>query len=194
MITRIVTKVRQPLIISTETKSEWCKIYTETGKLPSNDIPCNKCTMGITCTHGNLHSKVKKFGGINNLLTKFVCKTCKSNVKEEADLQQPRVKKDKVAVERKRAIQREEDIQKGIAPNDNGRYNIPTIDLNPTRKSYSIEQIAQDPQLTHELTTGCCLKPQLFLNNDSNCTGCQLYENCNAGCKNLPKSKRSALA
>ena len=37
-------------------------------------IFCTKTLKKITCFGGNLHGKVHRYGGIENLLTKFVCK------------------------------------------------------------------------------------------------------------------------
>lgn len=58
------------------------------------------------------------------------------------------------------------------------QYKPTNIDLN---KDHS--EIAK-------LTVGCCLRPDLYLDNDDSCVACKLYEHCSCQLKNLGKSKR----
>lgn len=183
MITKIVTKIRQPLVITN--LDEWVDMFEKTNKLPSTNIPCSVCTMGITATHGNLLNKVAKYGGIRNLLTKFVCKTCTKDgaVSSVSEKTEPNT-------ESRKSLKRDRDIENGLAPDSHGRYKLPSINLNPSKQSWTIEQIAKDPELTKELTNGSCLKPRLFLDNDYNCSGCMLFDNCGASCKTMPKQRK----
>lgn len=50
-----------------------CAQYTERGTLPTTKIVCTKTGKLITMFGENLHRRVYRFGGIRNLLTKFVC-------------------------------------------------------------------------------------------------------------------------
>lgn len=51
--------------------------YQAKGTLPSQHIYCTSSGKRITCFGDNLHSKVTKHGGIENLLMSFVCKDAK---------------------------------------------------------------------------------------------------------------------
>jgi hypothetical protein len=41
-----------------------------------------------------------------------------------------------------------------------------------------------------KLTTDACLRPDLYLDYDNTCDGCQLFENCNCKIKKLSNKKR----
>lgn len=161
---------------------EWVKSYETTQKLPSTRIPCYKCKCGVTATHTNLKDKIKKYGSLTNLLNKFVCKNCNINV----NAQKP--KADKAIKKKTKAKKVEENTH--LQKDSSGRYDIPLIDFNRTNKVYSIEDIAANASLTKEFTTGTCLKPRLYLDNDSYCNGCLLYENCACSSKRLNLKQR----
>lgn len=175
------------IILTEQQRSEWVKAYETTGKLPSTLIPCCKCSSGITATHGNLITKVKTYGGILNLLTKFVCRDCNKN---NTTL---KVKKPSDTPKRKKKI------NKNVSPLDElkdeqGRYNIPNINLNNEgRKQYTIDQIAENASLAQEFTDNVCLRPNVYLNNDSTCDKCNLYEHCGCSVKRLSKAKLKSL-
>lgn len=48
----------------------------------------------------------------------------------------------------------------------------------------------KDIDEVRKLTKDCCLRPDLYLNNDDSCVKCALYENCSCKLKNLGKSRR----
>lgn len=176
---KVVTKVREKLILSPEDKAEWAKMYDVSKKLPNINIPCNVCSMGITCGHDNLHSKVAKFGGILNLLNNFVCRECRRASEESTGRSTSTVARS----ERKpRAVSE--------ADPETKRYDLPEVNLNPVRCSYTIEEIAASKELTEEFTDGSCLKPRLYLDNGKTCDNCVLYTNCACTIKQLSKSKR----
>lgn len=166
-------KVRTTLNLDAATLAAWCESYASTNRLPSTNIPCAKCHQGITATHGNLHSKVKAYGGIQPLLITFVCKSCKA---ASAAPKVPKAHKEKAPK---------------VQVNNEKRYDIPQLGYNPT--SYSIQEIAASASLTQEFTNGVCLHPQRFL-NDEGCDNCPLYANCAAGCKTLSRRKQRELA
>lgn len=181
--TKVVVKVREKLILSAQDRAEWVKCYEATGKLPYINIPCSKCQLGITAAHGNLRSKVEKYGSISKLLESFVCKSCKT---PDTVVRQIKIKK-------VRAKTIKEDAA-SVLKDEHGRYNIPQVNLNPERQSYSIEDIANSPLLTQEFTRGACLSPHVYLNNDDTCDACPLFDNCACGVKQLSKARRKQLA
>lgn len=183
--TTTTRKVRSTLTLDAATKKAWITSWNTTQKLPSRDIPCSSCAQGITATHGNLASKVKAYGGIQALLDGFVCKSCK------AAAQGPKTPR---APKTPRKARKTEEDPTAITKDAQGRYNIPNVNLNPTRVAYSIEDMAASPELTQEFTNQVCLQPQLFLNSSSTCDHCVLYTNCAARCKTLSRAKQRQLA
>lgn len=174
----------EKLVVTAEQKKQWIAEFNATGKLPSTRISCNKCNAAVTATHSNLATKIKKYQGIENLLNKFVCRTCTDAVKPPKE-----VKAKKIKFKRKEATQ----DSNGITKDEHGRYNIPLINMNPERKPLSIADIAKSASLTIEFTKGSCLCPVLYLDNDSCCDGCLLFENCACLCKRLSKKALKAL-
>lgn len=181
---KIVTKVRATLTLSAAERKAWVTSYETTGKLPNINIPCSKCHQGITAAHGNLRSKVAKYKGIANLLESFVCKSC---AKAAEPIKAPK----KVRTPRKR---RSKEVAPGVIRGADGRYDIPSINLNAERKSYTIREIALSAEMTRDLTQGSCLQPHVYLNHNSTCDHCPLYTNCAVQSKCLSKSKRKELA
>lgn len=181
--TKIVTKVREILTLTAQERADWVKCYDTTGKLPNANIPCSKCSLGITATHGNLKSKVDQHGSIGKLLESFVCKNCK------IDTSAPKI----VKVKKKSKKQKKTNDVDSLK-DEHGRYNIPLVNLSPERRIYNISEISKSQTLTEEFTRGSCMSPQLYLNNDSTCDKCPLFANCACGCKQLSKARRKQLA
>lgn len=178
---KIIKKVREALVLDDAQRAEWVRCYETTGKLPQINIPCNKCSMGITAGHDNLRSKVKKYNGIANLLATFVCKDCK-------EVSEPRVAKIKPKIDRP-AKARKESVER----DHNGKFVIPQVNLYRDNPVYSIIDIAKNQQLTQEFTNGTCMQPHVYLNNDNTCDECPLYDNCGCAMKNLSRSMRRKL-
>jgi len=181
---KVVKKIREQLILSDVEKDTWVKSYETSGKLPSINIPCSKCHTGVTAAHENLRSKVTKYKGIKNLLDSFICKSCTTVVPKAFKLPVKRKRKSKISTLDSNNIIKQED----------GRYNIPLMNVNPERYVYSISDIASNASLTEEFTLGVCLSPQLYLNNDNTCDKCPLFNNCACGVKQLSKARRKQLA
>lgn len=181
---KVVVKVREKLILSAQDRAEWVKCYDASGKLPNINIPCSKCQLGITAAHGNLRSKVAKYGSIAKLLESFVCKDCKSPDTSPKPVREKVVKQRKVRV----------DSDAAVVKDEHGRYNIPQVNLNAERQTYSIEDIINSPTLTQEFTKGACMRPHVYLNNDDTCDACPLFDNCACGVKQLSKARRKQLA
>ena len=167
-------KVRTALSLDAATLQEWITSYNNTQRLPSKDIPCSQCGLGITATHGNLHNKVKQAGGIRELLTGFVCKSCTASNTPKV-VRAPKTPR----------------IRKSTVEKETTTRPIPQVSYNPTR--YTIQEIAASAELTREFTQDVCLHPQRFL-NDGGCDNCPLYTNCAANCKTLSRARQRELA
>jgi len=74
--------------LNTEELNTWINSYNNTAKLPNTKVPCSNdnCEVQTTMFGTNLHERVVKFQGIENLLTKFECKTCRAKAKARAIL------------------------------------------------------------------------------------------------------------
>ena len=74
--------------LNDETLASWINSYSNTAKLPNTKVPCSNddCEVQTTMFGTNLHERVVKFGGIEHLLTKFECKTCRAKAKARAIL------------------------------------------------------------------------------------------------------------
>jgi len=176
--------MNKSLILTAEERTKWISVYNETKKLPSTCIPCSKCNTPVTATHGNLETKIKKYNGIANLLQTFVCKKCtllnlSRKPKAAKSVTKKSVKK-----------QPKSDEADYLKKDSEGRYNIPLVNFSNVNKSYSIKDISQSKELTIEFTKGTCWRPRLYLDNDSYCTGCELFEHCACSAKRLPAVRK----
>ena len=74
--------------LDNEQLTTWINSYNNTAKLPNTKVPCSNdnCTVQTTMFGTNLHQRVVKFGSIENLLTKFECKSCRAKAKAKAIL------------------------------------------------------------------------------------------------------------
>lgn len=81
------TAERPDVVLTAEEKASWIKMYNEERKLPSKYVPCTVTGKGIVMFADNLHARVIKFGGIENLLNNFISReaqlSAKSVVKEQ---------------------------------------------------------------------------------------------------------------
>jgi hypothetical protein len=181
---KIVTKVRETLVLSAADRKAWIKSYEDTGRLPDINIPCSRCNLGITAAHGNLRAKVAKYKGIANLLETFVCKTCTQSSK------MPRAIKPTRSPRKRKS----REVAPGVTRDADGRYDIPAINLNAERRAYSIQEIALSAEMTQDLTRGACLQPHVYLDNDSTCDHCPLFEHCACTGKRLSRAAARASA
>jgi hypothetical protein len=179
---KIIKKVREQLILSAEQKREWIVCYESTGKLPQINIPCSKCHLGITAGHENLRNKVAKYKGIANLLDTFVCKDCKDPVPKKESQSKPVIKRIKT---------RSNDV---IERDQSGRFIIPQVKMHRDNPVYTMLDIAKSKHLTQEFTNGTCMQPHVYLNNDSTCDACPLFDNCGCSVKKLSKSMQRRLS
>ena len=69
--------------LNDEMLQAYCNSYNNNLRLPNTKIPCSNdnCNIQTTMFGTDLHERVIKFQGIENLLTTFKCKTCRSHSK-----------------------------------------------------------------------------------------------------------------
>jgi len=72
--------------LNVEVQTAWVQSYETTCKLPNTKIPCSTdgCEVQTTMFGTNLHERVVKFAGVDNLLSTFECKTCRAKSKARA--------------------------------------------------------------------------------------------------------------
>ena len=145
-------------------KQEWIKCYNETGKLPEKMVPCSKCGTGVTMFSVNLTNRVAKFGGIDNLLTTFKCKSCSSVNKPQKVKRVSKPKEPKITIE---------------------KYDIPVYS-GYTKTLVNLNETKSD-------VTNTCWRPDLYLNADKTCDDCSLFTNCNCHLKKLSKRKMALI-
>ena len=178
--------------LTEEQVENWAQTFETTGRLPEAKIPCVECGTGSTATHGNLRNKVARAGGIRPLLSTFTCRGCVSAQRvalRPAGLDQtsgPRAQRGGVLAQ--------SSPRRGKKNTDATPKNtsIPAFVQSP-RVAYSVEELSHSAELTREFTQGCCLRPNIRL-DDECCDRCPLVENCQAGCRLLSKRLQRALA
>jgi len=131
------------------------KHYNETGELYGKKIECNCCNALITCFGSNLEGKIEKFGSIENLLSTFICRSCKSASKPI------KIKKEKI---KKEKIEKEEI-----------KYEIPAFKISTPRNVLLKDAVDIQKSITQN---GTCLSPSYYLDHAKSCEGCAFYDNC----------------
>ena len=85
-----ITSERPDMVLTAEEKTAWITMYNSERKLPSTRVPCTVTGKGIVMFGDNLHARVIKYGGIENLLDTFTCREARvsatSVVKEQIAL------------------------------------------------------------------------------------------------------------
>lgn len=150
-------------------KQDWIKCYNETGKLPEQKVPCTKCGTGVTMFSTNLINRVKKYGGVENLLNSFTCKQCSSAGKPVKVKRVPKPKKIKIKIEQYQAP-----IYKG--------YTKTSVNL------------TENAEMCKVITSSACFRPDLYLDADRTCDDCTLFTNCSCPIKKLSKYKKDLIA
>jgi len=182
--------MQKTITLTTADIQEWVNTFQNTSKLPSNEIPCCKCDKGITATHGNLLLKIAKYETLEKLLTNFICRTCNAEILSR----DPKASKPSKPLNKSSKVKKTK-TKKTVSTLDeikdvHGRYNIPHVNLNnESKQTYSLDQIAKSPSLAREFTDNVCMRPRLYLDNDSTCDQCNLFEHCGCSIKKLSKAK-----
>jgi hypothetical protein len=138
---------------------EQLESYKNSGKLLSPKLPCTKCQTPVTLFGSNLENRIKKYGGLENLLDTFTCRSCNSASKPQR--------------EKKVVVKREKKEQEEVV------YDIPKMKgFIPTNAF-----LKDTPELVQSMTNFSCVSPQLYLNNNRGCRGCVYFDNCNCALK-----------
>lgn len=141
------------------------KHYNKHKCFPGSKIPCNVTGKLTTAVGPWLRKKVNEFGSAEKLLKSYVCRQATKKQKTTL-IYKKRKKKDR---EDSNALTKE-----------NGRYDIPLININNPSRPMTESELAKDSQ-------SMCLRPDIFLHNGRHCDGCKYYKICENDLKNLPK-------
>jgi len=148
------------------TVADEIELYNKTGKLSSPKIACSKCQGLVTAFGSNLEGKIKKYGGLSNLLETFACRKCVSASKP--------IKPEKIKKVRKVTLHVKTDKDGKI------KYDIPAFKVSIPKNTF----LKDEPELIENISkNGICLAPQLFLNNGKSCDGCTFWSNCQCSIK-----------
>lgn len=139
--------------------------YNQYGSFPGSKIPCNITGKLTTCVGPWLKKKVVEFGSAENLLRKY---TCRGAIKVHKEAQKP-VSKRKSTKKALKAMRVDEKV-----------WDLPKIDINSVPLPLNSVEIA-------DLTYSTCLRPDLHLDNDYACNGCEFFENCTSRKKCINK-------
>lgn len=141
---------------------EFVAHYNKNKSFPGSKIPCNVTGKLTTCVGPWMVKKVKEFGGAENLLRKYTCRGALKAAKQKA---KPITAKSK----RKAKIKELKDEQKN--------WDIPKV-------NFVAPTVSSDSELG-EITKTTCLRPDIHLNNDYYCNGCEFYDVCSSSIKRL---------
>ena len=139
--------------------------YNEHGSFPGSKIPCNITGKLTTCVGPWMRKKVAEFGSAENLLRKYICRGA---IKSHKEAQKP-VSKRKSTKKALKAMKVDDKI-----------WDLPKVDINYVPLPLNRVEIG-------ELTASTCLRPDIHLNNDYACNGCEFYDACTSRKKCLSK-------
>ena len=146
---------------------EFITHYNKHKSFPGSKIPCNVTGKLTTCVGPWMVKKIKEFGGAENLLRKY---TCRGALKAAKQKTKPITTKSK----RKAKIKELKDDQKN--------WDIPKV-------NFVAPSVSTDLELG-EMTKSTCLRPDIHLNNDYYCDGCEFYNVCTSSIKRLADNKK----
>lgn len=141
--------------------------YKKHKKFPSSKIPCNLTGKLTTCVGDWMHKKVEEYGSAENLLRKYVSRKA---LKEQKDATKKVTKKS-----RDRKVLNEMKVGEKI-------WDLPKVDMHSVPRPLTASEVT-------ESTQGCCFRPDIYLNNDEHCEGCEFFEPCSCRLKRLPKKR-----
>jgi hypothetical protein len=139
--------------------------FNENGSFPGSKIPCNITGKLTTCVGPWMRKKIAEFGGAENLLRKYICRGA---VKKHAETQKAPSKRKAT----KKAL-------KSIKVDDKV-WDLPKVDINSVPLPLSSAEIS-------DLTYSTCLRPDLHLDNDYACNGCEFFDACTSRKKCINK-------
>jgi len=142
---------------------EQLKSYKTTGELINKKIQCIACDGDITCFGSNLEGKIVKFGTIEDLLAKFVCRSCKSAAKPK--------KEKKISIR----------ITKRMKKEEKKNQPIPQVKRFVPRNVL----LKDAPDIIESYTAFSCGAPNLYLDNGKACHGCAFWNSCKCSLRNV---------
>lgn len=160
---------------------EWAQQYDTNGKLPEKTIPCTAegCETKTTCFSTNLSGRVAATeGGIRALLSTFKCRSCRS---ESRVVSMPKGNQEKPVKRAAKRTTTKAALKQTKVEELNAAAKAATIDVNAVPVRYNFA----DPEQVRQLTEGVCQRPDIYLDNDRACDGCDLYEFCACNAKQL---------
>ena len=141
------------------------EFFEENGSFPGSKIPCNITGKLTTCVGPWMRKKVTEFGSAENLLRKYISRGA---IKTHKESQKPNSKKKST-----KKVLRSMKI-------DDKVWDLPKIDINSVPLALSNAELA-------DLTYSTCLRPDLHLNNDYACNGCEFFDVCTSRKKCINK-------
>lgn len=147
------------------------QLLKSTGRLSTHPhIHCSKCNSKTTAFGSNLEGKIKKAGGLEELLNTFECRSCRNSGK-------PVIIKVNTGMNKKKRKPKELRTSELLK-------NPPKMDFAPRVRLSLLEH----PDVTAELTTTACVRPDIYLDSQRSCDFCNLYQLCKAPCRKLSKA------
>jgi hypothetical protein len=153
--------------LTEEQIQEFVRHYNEHGSFPGSKIPCNMTGKLTTCVGPWMIKKIKEFGGPENLLRKYKCRGA--------------LKAKKEALKPKSQNKKRREMFKSLK-DENKNWDIPKMTMEPPKPMTEVD-IA-------ECTRTVCFRPDIFLDNDRYCDGCEFYDVCSNAHKGLRPIKR----
>lgn len=152
--------------------------YNSTGKLPTHPyLPCVSvaCESKTTCFGKNLESKIKGVGSLEQLLSEFKCRVCRTGNTSSKVKVGSHIKKTKRIT---KSATRAAFVRDLI-------HNAPKMDFTP-RKPVSF--LRDSPETVRSITlNGSCIRPDIFLDSGRKCDDCCYISNCQSSVKTLSK-------
>jgi len=139
--------------------------YKENGSFPGSKIPCNITGKLTTCVGPWMKKKVIEFGSAENLLRKYICRGA---LKKHAETQK--------APSKRKSTKK---VLKSIKISDKV-WDLPKVDINSVPLALTVAELT-------ELTYSTCLRPDIHLNNDYACNGCEFLDICSSRRKYINK-------
>lgn len=147
--------------------------YNKNGSFPGSKIPCNITGKLTTCVGPWLKKKVAEFGSAEALLRNYKCRGV--NKAKKAKEKETKLK---VSVGAKKKQKKKETKEDDLTV-------IPQMNVFERRPSTDFELTA--------ITRDACLRPDIFLDNDRFCNGCEYLDLCSNTNKCLKKTAKKSL-
>lgn len=152
----------KPVPLTEEQIKFFVKHYNENGSFPGSKIPCTITGKLTTCVGPWMKKKVQEFGGAEQLLRKYVCRGVIKSVNKTAKEATKPVKEPSKKAKKEKGVNSQEEVVV---------YDIPKIDFFKTKTPLTDLELSV-------ATSNTCFRPDVFLDNDRFCNGCEYYDVC----------------